>query len=650
MNYKEKAIVLSVAAMLTSSAAFSLPDARSGNPLGSLGIETPSGVGDVVRDHELPNTLHVGPAATKEINGVYAELDSSGAQCTDYVNIRKQTYFSPVTPAQKEAAYLNQEYVSNFFQLTYAIPRANTDSLIAIREAREEVRNAGAVNADLTANYLSLKSQWTDIGITLGNLDDELDDLESDNTAATNLCVVLNASNPTDMVTCITNNMATYNAAKAEIDSRKDVANATKSSISQNYYDTKAEYEAVQAELELFQDDILFNGLIISLQMQITESAWDIEKDVLAAEEGKVVGRATAGYNLFDNETTLLAQALNSYGDFEVKKLDTFNIRLNTGVTLDNPLIETDNGQAIYTRNTWSFPADTLLQSNILSDWQMPFEREERGDTIHFDTMDSDSFGSGGVSFYVTKGARCGEYTQSVEETYSSTADSGIEVSWTVHQQLFEPQPDRVVFSESIGLTYDYYAYPGPLTGECSIDVDRMNSYWRNAGSSKSWSWFRSKTNSWDNTREVARDEMGMECDLDVKPLVDDPEAARLLEVEFEQHMYSDMWQMFLTVYAKEYTVEVLDPEITDPGKSTVGSTLGTGLMKICGANVYCQFGGVVLKALDEIGGSKASGTTSHTSTVYGKIWKRYNKDTFTVKQGSSAINLKVCVDASQCN
>ncbi|WP_299939580.1 hypothetical protein [uncultured Microbulbifer sp.] len=650
MIFKNKfSFIISTALALTTSFVQALPDARQGNPLGALGIQTPDGVGDVVRDHELPNTLHVGPANVKEIKGIYSELDSSGPMCTDFVNIRKQAY---LLPPDIQEAYNNKEYVSNYFQISIAIPWRSIGLIRQVEDARTKLRdleNDG--NIKLKADYFTLRAEWIQLEADIAALEDEKDDLSDQNTLNISSCITSNSSNQTALVQCLTNNANWYTSESEKLDSQLETPVARKREIRQDYFSVKGLYEAYEAEESQFTNDLLFAQIIFDAQIQIARGAWDIEKDVVAAEEGKIVGRATAGYNLFDKETTLLSQILkeNGQNDFEVKQLEVFNVNLNSGVTLDNVTISTDNGADLYRKNTWSFPADTLMRSSILKEWDMPFEREDRGDTIYFDTMDEDSFASGGVSFYVTKGARCGEYTQYIEETYTGT-ENGTEAEWVVQQRYYEPQPNRVIFSESIGLNYNYYAYPGPLRGQCSIDVDRMNSYWRNTGVRKGWSWFRTKTKSWDITKSTARENMGMQCTLDLKPTSNDPEEALELAEQFERHMYSDMWQMFLAVYAKEYKIEVSDPNVVDPGKSQVGNALGTGVMKLCGANVYCQFTGIVLKALDEIGGSKAKGTTSSESRVYGTIWKRYDKNTFTVKGGSSLVNLKVCVDQNQCD
>ncbi len=658
---------------LACNVVTAMPDATQGNPLNLLGVVTPETVGDIAQDHQDSNTLYVGPAKVKEVQGVYTDLGNTGPMCIDYVNIQRQTYLMPVTATQKEQAVLDGDFVSNFFQMSYAIPAGSVDRLARINEGNIAVRRSGVENEALLTNYFKFEAIWTEIELALPDLKAELadiDDVRSDklvdlmlvNGTRTNDCVLSNSTDVMAMTQCLTANITRYNAELAEIETwyqaesgtlRVELAEhkARKNEIRDAYYEASAWYRANQRELELLVNDFKFDLLIVNALMAVTSMAWDLEKSVLDAEEGKVVGMATAGYNLFTNESTALANTLAAagLGQYNVKQLDVFNVRMNAGISLTNVTAQTSSGATLYHKNVMSFPADTLMSNGILNDWSMPFERENRGETLHFDSMDSNSFGAGGFNFFVTKGARCGEYQQEVEETYSMNTSGGEEVSWKVTNRYAEPKADQVVFSQAVGLSYSYYAYPGELKGECTIAVDRMNDYWRNAGKQSSWSWFKTTTVTWDKTRTLARNNLGMECKLDVVPQGANAAESQALAEAFERAMYDDMWQMFIAVYAKEYTVEILDPNTPELVKSTVGSNIGKGLMQICPANVFCQIGNVVLKTLDELGGSKAQGTTSAYNRTYGTIKKKYSKNSWVINQGNSLINVKVCVDPAQC-
>ncbi|MFC3033721.1 hypothetical protein ACFOEE_14450 [Pseudoalteromonas fenneropenaei] len=638
-----------VAALLQSATAHALPDARKGNPLDSMGIPTPAGVGDVIVDHEIATTLYVGPASTKTLRGTYAELGAAGPQCADYVNIKTQAYRQLPTPVLQEQAFLKGDFVSNWYQLTYGIPRSNLTSLGQIEKIGNQLTLDAVANAGLVDQYFELSSLWDGYIMTISELKDELEKLNRKQSDESNSCILLGGGDAMKTYQCMVGVIERYQPLKDAVSAKLTAAENARDAIRDAYYTAKGKYDAYTKKQELLINQISFNTQIVSAQLVISKNAWELEDNLVKAEGTKITGLASAGYSLWGNERNALASVLyqNGKSNYSVKKLDVFNVRLNSGVTRNNFSVETGNS-SIFSKNVWAMPADTMISKSITNEWQMPFERENRGDMIYFDTMDANSFATGGVDFYVTKDARCGEYTQEIEELYEGTKD-GVEVSWKVVRRMYEPQPNRKVLTANLGLSYNFYAYPGPIKGECTIDVDRMNSYWRNAGKSKSWSWFKSKTRSWDDIRTTARDNMGMECKLDVKPTSNNPAEAQLLAERLETQMYNDMWQMFLAIYAKNYDVQVLDPNVIDPGQSTVGKNIGDGLMKVCPMNVYCQFGNIVLRALDEIGGSKAQGTTSHVSQQYGKIWKRYDKHTWSIQEGSALVTAEVCINNEQC-
>lgn len=669
---KPLGLAVAIAMGLVSHTASAMPDATSGNPLDLLGIITPDSVGDISRDHQNPNTLYVGPARIKEIQGTYAELGDAGPMCVDFVNIQRQAYYMPATLPLKEQAFYDGDYVSNYFQMTYAIPKTNLTQLHNISLRYSELLELDDENATALKNYRTISNKWLGLERDITAVKTDIDKLKEDYQTrslalgtefanANTECV--KETDPTKLVECITAASLEYSnkkreldneylADKIELDEQLNGYRDQKDEISDEYYDLFGWYQAFEERRDILVDAVNFYSALYIAQVNIAERSWKIETDLLNEEEDKIVGRASAGYNLFGNETIDLANALaqNDQHQYEVKQLDVFNVKVNPGITSDNLTTEIDNGATLFTKNVWRYPAHTLMNSEVLEEWDMPFQTEGAApdEYIQFDAMGRNSFASGNVDFYVTKGARCGGYKQQITENYTSDTIDGDSVSWSVTNTYIEPKPDQVVFSQAIGMSYDYYAYPGKLEGNCSIEVDRMSSYWRSRGKSSGWSWFRKKTRSWDQTRQTVKNDMGMECTLSLVPQGSDPDEAARLAEQFERAMYSDMWQMFLSIYAKDYKVEVIEPDVPDAEQSTVGNILGTGLMDVC-SNKICQFSGIVLKSLDELGGSKAQGTTSSINYEYGKIWKSYDRSSWAIKQGNSLINMKVCVDSSQC-
>ncbi|WP_018692112.1 hypothetical protein [Algicola sagamiensis] len=643
------ALCVAITAILASGTASALPDVRKGNPLDARGIQTPAGVGDIIQDNEEPKTLYVAPVNEKEINGYYHAIDDSGPMCSDLMTMTNRTYRLPDGP-DFEVALKEGRYVNNLFQYEYAIPYENTSTLDRIMVSYEKLAELNEANAAKKVAYDAAELAWGDLSTQMGEVKEELETAKDEYSDQVTNCTVMFVTEPEKMQSCIRDALSTYIPKKQALSQRKKELKKKQDEIKSNYFSLAAWHKTFSEAAALITRDADFYQKIFDMQRDVVKTALDFELELLDKESGKIVGRATAGYNIYTNESQILSNALLGSGhNYAIKQLDLFNIRLNSGVTLLNGADESERFTSRYKKNVWEVSADTLMSNTILNEKDMPFEREERGDTIAFDTTDVQSFGSGSYEFYVTKRGRCGEFTKKLEEI-TITNDDHTTTRMEVERQYYEPHPNRYVFTQAIGLTYNYNAYPGRIRGRCELNIDRVNSYYRDRGRKKKRGFFSSSTRSWDHTRQTLKDDFGMECTLSQKPTSQNQAEARKLEELFERAMYDDLWQMFLAIYAKEFTVEQVKPDVIDIKHKSIFTSLGSGVMDMCGkGKKFCKFGSVVLKSLGELGGSKARGSTSSRIEHYGTIYKNYNKDTWIMKQGTSTINMKVCADRNQC-
>ncbi|WP_440056731.1 hypothetical protein ACSLBF_17775 (plasmid) [Pseudoalteromonas sp. T1lg65] len=635
-----------VAALLSSTSVYALPDSTTGNVLNNLGLQTPPGIGKVLQDHENPKTLYVGPANDKEIFGTYANT-GGGPSCTAYSSKRMQMDRLPLTNELAQQAFERGDFVSNAFQISFALPAANLKAINDIRDKSQEITMLSVQHKGEIDAYKKIEKQWESLIKDKSDAKDRLKRLETLEFREKDGCLPFIKEDIDKWYECYLGVVERYRGLYAKADKDLEVVQAKIDAISDEYYEARGSYAAIDEKIERLHAQHSFLLELYRSQVMIAENAYDFEKKVVAEMGSYITGIASAGYNLWSNEAATLSNTLLQAGrtDYSVTELNVFDIRVNVGTTRDNPNITTDDNHPIFSKNVWSYPKDSFVnRRHAIDEWKMPFEREVSGDTIYYDATGPRAFGSGGVDFHVTTAARCGDFVENVQHDYTFTHDDGTTSAWKVTRDEYKPIENKPIFATNFALTYNYYAYPGKIKGECSIDVDRMNSYWRNAGKSKGWSWFRGKSKSWDHIRQAARDDLGMECELSVVPESDDPQEARRLAEKFESEMYSEMWEMFLAVYAESYDIVVKDPTVNE------APALGDGVSKACPENVYCQVANVVLRTLDKIGGSKAQGTTSHVSQHYGKIWRRFEKDSFNVYQGSALIKAKVCLDSARCN
>ncbi|ODB35632.1 hypothetical protein BB427_03260 [Pseudoalteromonas sp. BMB] len=640
------------AALLQSASVNALPDTTTGNVLNNLGLQTPAGIGNVLQDHENPKTLYVGPANDKEILGTYANT-GGGPSCSAYSTKRMQLDRVPLTDELAQQAYERGDFVSNYFQLAFAIPAANGKAIDDIRSKSLEISMLAVQHEGEIDAFKIMEQQWIDLARDKSEAKADIASLEKKEQRDKDFCMLTMRTDPDKGYQCYFDTLDKYRGLYAEADKKVDEVQAKIDAISDTYYEAKGKFDAVDEKIARLTTQFTFLQQLYAAQSMIVNNAYDFEYKAVKEMGDYITGIASAGYNLWGNEAAILSNTLLQAGrtDYSVTQLNVFDIRMQANVTRDNPNITTDDNHPIFRKNVWSYPRDSFINKrNLKDEWAMPFEREEFGDTIHYDVTGPQAYGSGGVDFHVTTAARCGDIVEDVSRDYTYRRADGTTSSWTVTRDEYRPTLNQPVFATTIALSYSYYAYPGKIKGECSIEVDRMNSYWRNAGKSKGWSWFRSKTKSWDHIRTSALEELGMECNLSVVPEAPDPQEAKRLADKFEAEMYSEMWKMFLAVYAESYDLVVKDPEVPDAGESDVGATLGDGIKKVCPANAVCHFANVVLRTLDKIGGSKAQGTTSYNADEYGKIWRRFEKDSFNVYQGTASIKAKVCLDPTRCN
>lgn len=649
-------IKLSVAiGLILTSSAHALPDAQTGNPLPSQ-VSIPTTIGNILRDHENENTLYVAPSNIKEVVGEYHGIDNGGPSCSKLVNIVDAAYNFP-DQSEIQKALESGEYYSNLFQLEVAVPWRKGEMVKKAQEKKIELNKQVLENQAILSRYVKLELQWNDLSNKVKHVNAEKQKHRTIKIESMSECADFIGDNDA-LDKCKKDVVKNYLDEIRPLNQQARDLRIQIGRIENEYFEIKGQVDAAERRARNLRSDFEFYKSLINFELDSYKTAFKHQDELIKREENRVVGRATAGYNIFTDEISELRKVLaqSEIENYEVAELPIFNIRqgLNAEVVTDLN-IESDSSTSIeYELKSYSFPADTLMDQSLLAETNMPFEKEERGDRISFMASTKNSFArAGGFEFLVRKRALCGEPIVALEE-YSFLNKDGSNAWKKYSRKKYQPSPDTRVFSQTIGLTYNYYASPGKIVGDCEIDVDRSNSYYRNRGVKTSRGFWSSSTKSWDDTRQTINNELGMSCNLIEKPTSPDPDKSREFVEYFERSMYDDMWQMFLTVYAKSYKVEREKPVVKAIKHKSILGSLGAGVMNLCGdisvSKGACKFTNVVLKSIGELGGSKAKGSTSSVINEYGKIYKRYNKDTWALKEGSTLIKMRVCPSRALCN
>jgi hypothetical protein len=383
--------------------------------------------------------------------------------------------------------------------------------------------------------------------------------------------------------------------------------------------------------------------------------------------ESKVIGLASVSYSLSpDREVeTLNLRIKNAYEDagvanYHAQALPVFNVTLNPGVTQTVRSVHDADMGLDYELTTYHLPAHTRLTlgtqktfvelpGNIAKEGLSDGQTDKTKIRFLVADMNGGFGGSQAMNMPVTQGSVCGRPKTELI-SYEYVDSNGRRVAREVNRTTYEaPTHHQPVFVQDVALRYNYYAKSEPISGFCELDIHKTANYTRNAGHSRSWSWFKVTTHTWDDTRKNFSNDMGLKCQLTKRPQGSNPEESKQLNDTLEKALYQDMFHMFVMSYGKEYKVEPIAPELRSVD-STFFSKIGTGVMGLCGSNPYCAIGGIVLKSLDELVGARHSGVTSDSTTMNGKLTKRFDVDTYHVAEGASNIQLRVCVDHKKCD
>jgi hypothetical protein len=638
---------VALACLLAPMDASALPAPHKGNPLSKLGISLPKDVGTVWSDGTDPTVVYVGPKDRQQLVGRFANT-AGMVDCQDLNNLRSVTWRMPLITQVSQIVKSGESY-SPAFDALYGVAARNMNTLDRLIQKKLETADFIEKNKTLYELYI------TTLTIFEG-AENELTQIQMARQAADmklNGAIVLASSELDPTV-----------RAQLIADARTEFSNeilrlaGVERELQPRLLKARQDFAAAKGKWAPFADRLTqLNTVEQSIQTSydaIQTLAWNSlerSRNMIKTVETPVVGYASAGYSLFGDEVKQVQDAIGARGvNLKVTRMpNIFDVRTNSSFSLTTAATK---GQG-YVReiNTYEFPADTMLPIGALSMHDLKFKNETSPTTLRFlasDLRDGDS-GSGSFDFPVTQGAMCG-YATNRKEVLRTDVDGKIlerEVNYLSYEA---PPPNQAVFAQSIGLQYKTYIEAEPLAATCSLDLTKIDTYYRNAGKRTKWSGFTKSTKTWDDTKRTMIQDMGLKCELTLRPTGATAAEAALAAEGFERAAYDDMFQLFLVSYAKSFTVEPVAKEDVAPAAAKAPG-VGAGVMQLCGAvDKRCAFGAVVIKTLEEMGGERYNGTTSSDNRIFGSISRDFRLNSFLVHEGLSSLDLRVCVDASKCD
>jgi|GEM_PF-1782973 len=630
---------------LASATAHALPDPKRGDDLARIGLSpADTGGATLLLDHE-ENTLYVGPAANKTMEGVFSFIDGP-LSCDALSNIRETTYRYPRTEEDVTKVINSGKAYSPSFDATFGVYARNANLVSKILAAKAATTGFVQTHSAVYSAFVEAKTNKDAIDTQLARIDAGLSAAKNDLAVALlGIPPTFNKKQREDAITRLNAEyLENFKATMAER-ARLNKANITALDAYSKALGAWAPYRD--------QNDWL-QGIENSLQSGFTtlqslaNDSFSRSEALVERLERRSIGVASAAYNIHGDEVDRVRAALAARGvQKNVSRLPIFDVRLNSGVTR-GMLGRTGTGTADASGTgpldfqlvTVSLPAETIsrLGEPVAKDSGLKTASGKPLSIIYGD--DSERFGgSGSVQSLVTQGAYCGTPKVTMKKYVYSGPNGNAAASVT--ETSYE-SPRGNVFSQAVALGYKYYAKAEPISGNCTLDVSKMSDYWRNAGYSKTWNLSGSKTVAWDSTKTTYKDRMGLSCDITQRPVGLNADDSKRMNEALEQSLYGDMFSMFVMQYGKEYKLEK-NPMPPTPGELHPLATLGNGVMTLCGGvNVYCAVTGLVLKTVDEMVGARHNGTTSSNVDVSGIITRNFSKDSYFVAEGTSTVLMTV--------
>jgi hypothetical protein len=642
-----KSFLLSVVSLsLLSPHASALPDPRA-NISALTSKVSLDGVGQVLGDHKSSNTLYVKPGGYK-FKGKFFQTNGA-VDCEDLYNLRKTTYRMP-TEEEFEGVITKNSFYSPTFESTVGVAAKNLTLLKRLTDAKFETADYMKKHRDIYGRYSSTLAQ---LDLLKGDLE-TVDALVQDRNSQFVSEIAIAATEAQKVVA--RNN---YRTDLVNLNNRRAQITSMKYNAAREHNEALKSWAPFKDELDWLQNvESNLQTSFDKMQILADQSLERSERIVKLLEE-KIVGVASTGYSLSpDAQIARLSERIKKakLSGFHVQAVTPFNIRLNPGVTKSNLGVKDSIQNLDYKLITYHFPQNTRVAVGDQKRWVELSGTKLKQDgkpaeDYRFSVSDfGGSFGSSqAFEMPVTQGALCG-YGKSDRKNYKYTDSKGNKFSKTVELEKYDfPSADQPIFVQNVALRYNYYQKAEPIEGSCRMNVDKSSSFVRNAGKKTSWSWFKKSSHSWDNTKKSLVNNMGLSCKLTKRPQGANPEESKAINRAFEKALYKDMFNMFLITYAKDYTVKPVKPELLD-SDSKIFSKIGTGVMSLCGTNLYCQIGGIVLKSLDELVGARHTGTTSNTTTMKGVLSRTMSLDGYLIAEGNALMEMRVCVDHKKCD
>lgn len=600
-------------------------------------------IGPVLGDHEDARTVYIMPGTLK-FKGKLAHINGT-MNCQDLYRLRLITYRMP-SPEELQRVIERGDFFSPAFESRMGVAARNNNYLTKIRQQEYLVSKFIEEHKEEYGTYIASK---TALDLAEQDLKSAQQDITSLNESLTTKIAMATTEEERERV------RADYRVAIIPLLKKRSAVQEEVISKRETFIPALRDWAPYKDQLEWLEKVKTSLKQSYASLLETANESMRASENLILALESKIVGLASGSYsiNLGEQAAKLNQRIMDAGLNYHAQPLPIFNVRLNPGVVKRFEHTSDQTAGLDYELVTYSLPAHTMrMVKGQPRPLEMPatLEHEGKSERMKFYVADFDGSFAGSQSFEmpVTQGAVCG-HPISKDVHYRYTDQNGVEHSRTTTETSYaSPAPNQKVFVQNVAVRYNYYKKAEPISGRCEMDVHKTSSYVRNAGYERHWSWFKVHTRTWDDTRQDYNNNMGIYCQLTKRPQGNNAAESAEMNKAFEKALYQDIFNMFIMTYAKDYTVTPVKPELLT-SDSRFFSTIGDGVMNLCGSNVFCSIGGIILKSLDDLVGARHTGTTSNSTTVNGKLIRDLKLDNYIVDEAFSDMEISVCMDDKQC-
>jgi hypothetical protein len=408
----------------------------------------------------------------------------------------------------------------------------------------------------------------------------------------------------------------------------------------------KGEYDAVVPNTEEVQARITTLSNTFGALAEFATKTFTVANTNLINLETAAVGTANASYSIWGDEEARLRASLKPGSNVTIARLPIFNIRFKEPQSNDKASSVVPGAIPNVPSLTPSLDNSVSVENRGIDSNTTPLKTsegvglgtfEKNGQPVLPKTDVYSGAGAGTFTRLITRGAYCtGDSNRKVNVFKVPGEVNSRFKRFDVPVAQYE-QRSRNILAQTVALEFDMNLKTDPLDVTCTMDISRFRSWVSRSGSSGFLFWRK----KWSKEERTAIDQSGLACDVGISETGTGSSAETQARLDtIRQAMLQDMAAEFVLTYAKSYQFTA-SQKATEPNVQQPAEKFGTALQALCGPNVYCQVGAIVLKTGAELFGS-TRGSASGEEHISGTISRSYRERAYITKPGDATIDLTV--------